>query len=191
MQQEESSTSKSVSFAPTAMLRLAIHINNYSDDEIEACFYSDSEYFEFKRDVKRTARMVEKKQNIGEVNDSRRGVECLTREALKIKSKNRRHARRAVMSEQLNQLLSEEHDGVDFQDDNRIAAAYADTTRESAVMAYLAGLSDEAIVNDYQEPKSDSFERESKAACTTRVLSMVSTKRSLRIQHRWVSNHAA
>jgi hypothetical protein len=196
-------TKKSVRFAPTAMMRLALHIDNYTDDEIDASFYSDAEYVAFKQDTRRTIRMVEMKQKIDEITVSRRGVESLTRDAVKLKSKHRRHARRVVMTEQELQQsydsVSEsgcgEEESQQQEVDKKIAAACIAVTRESAIMAYLTGLSDEAVVFEllFHASKNDNVdgERSRATSCPARVKRMVSTEPNLRIQHRRMSNYAA
>jgi hypothetical protein len=121
-------------------MRLAIHINEYTEAEIDACYYSCEDFRAFKQDVKRTARMIEMKQKMDESVSCARGVESFTKNALKMKSNNRRAASLAVLKEQECQF---EETGRICYDDAKIAAIYSDAVRESAT---LTGLADEICI---------------------------------------------
>ena len=148
-----SCSNKSVSFAGSATMRLALHANDYTRDEIDACYYSQEDFRSFKDDVRRTVRMIEMKQKIDETACCVRGAECFTKPALKKKSFTRKHARVAVFRE----LDLQFEEGVTIYDDELIASVYQQHTSECTTSAYVIGLSDEMIA---MEPRKElSLER--------------------------------
>jgi hypothetical protein len=140
---------KSVTFAPTASMRLHRHINDYTTEEIQTKYYSRADFREFKRDIKLTLRMMEMKQKMDDISCCQRGVECLTKQALRIRSKQSKAARFAVVNKELHQFLrtaqeqEEEQGRTASADDEKIAIVYSSVTRESVAAAYHTGLSDE------------------------------------------------
>mmetsp|Transcript_135911 Transcript_135911/g.202118 ORF Transcript_135911/g.202118 Transcript_135911/m.202118 type:complete len:208 (-) Transcript_135911:19-642(-) len=148
MSSQHQTSKKSVTFAATASMRLARHITDYTSEEIKAAYYSGEDFREFKREIKRTLRMVDMKKKMDDISYCSRGVECLTKQSLAIRSKLREAARFAVLNKELHQFLrveTEEKIGScgGKIDDERIAVIYAGVSRESATIAYNTGLADE------------------------------------------------
>ena len=139
---------KSVSFEPTATMRLALHVNNYTDDEYDACFYSHDDYRFFKSDVKRSVRKFEKKMMINKSQQSNkfscpRGIESFTREGSAKKTLNRRNAWIAVLSKQAEMKVTtpfesekENNDDVQSVVESIIAAEYANISKDCSLHAY-------------------------------------------------------
>mmetsp|Transcript_123180 Transcript_123180/g.184219 ORF Transcript_123180/g.184219 Transcript_123180/m.184219 type:complete len:222 (-) Transcript_123180:50-715(-) len=155
-----STTTKSVTFAATAKMRLALHINQYTEAEIEACYYNGKDFRSFKLDVKRTVRMMEMKVSIDGSNTCTRGTEGYVREAALMRSKVRRAAQATVLKEQWKQCKNgqeqqqqqqgyqtpnEEPEELDWE---KIAAKYAPVSGASAVAAYVMGLSDAEVAKE-------------------------------------------
>ena len=81
LRQNKKTTKKSVTFSESVKVKKTIHINNYTDDEIDACWYSDEECQMTRSDVKYAIQLVGNgllEQDTEQY--SRRGVECKTRE---------------------------------------------------------------------------------------------------------------
>jgi hypothetical protein len=142
MPRQNQKPTKSVAFANNVLMRLSLHISDYNEQEIQECFYNISEISEFKQDVKRTARMIEKKQDIDDVDVCRRGAEHMTEEAANIRYQKRRAVVFEVLTEQ---FWAEENPGTPSSSE-RIAAKYSKVVRESTASAHVIGLSDERIV---------------------------------------------
>jgi hypothetical protein len=141
MPRQNQKPTKSVAFANNVLMSVSLHISDYNEQEIQACFYNISEISEFKQDVKRTARMIETKQDIDDVDVCRRGAEHMTEEATNIRHQKRRAVVFEVLTEQ---FWAEENPGTPSSE--RITAKYSKAVRESAASAHVIGLSDEAIV---------------------------------------------
>ena len=173
-------------------MRLALHINQYTDEEYDACFYSDVDYHEFKRDVKRTRKMVEMKQRVDEVHYSLRGIESIISEdVMKAKVMNRKTATLAVMKEQA--LIQNDSSNSDDNAEQRIGTAYTNVNRGSTTSAYLMGLADETFIQEERQLEFklvQSHVGASSRSISSTVLSIVSSEKSLWIR-RGVINHAA
>jgi hypothetical protein len=72
---------RSVTFSPAVNVRDTFHVDDYSDDEFYACWYSHADYKTMKKTIKCTVNMIEQKMLIDEVNFTGRGLERETREA--------------------------------------------------------------------------------------------------------------
>jgi hypothetical protein len=155
MSTEQQRSTKSVTFAETAKVRLTLHINDYSDDEIDACYYSREHFYGFKRDIKRTARMMQMKRKIDENVFCTRGLESRTHAGNKTRSTKRKASVCSVLMEQMKQFRSEEAEGKNCYDDEKIAAMYAPFTRNSTTSAYLTGLSDEMVAREQEQKTLD------------------------------------
>jgi hypothetical protein len=150
-EQQETTNKKSVAFAASAKMRLALHVNQYTAEEIQACYYSSEDFRSFKTDVKRTAKMIEFKQKMDETVYCTRGVEYKTREGKRIRSKLRSKADAAVFKEQMNQFFLEEEEGKNCRDEEKLAAFYSEVVKASVVAAYITGLSDEIVAQELAE----------------------------------------
>jgi hypothetical protein len=128
---------RSVTFSPTVYVRQTLHNNDYSDDEFEACWFSDEDYSTMKKVIKYTVNMIENKVLIDEVNFSRRGIEGRTKEATVLRWEGRLTALDAVLDEQQIQLAK------GARDDERLAIVYAECIYRSKMSAYLTGIADE------------------------------------------------
>lgn len=56
------STKKSISFSPSVLVRPSLHINEYSDEEYFACWYTSNELDTFRIETRRVARLLEQGQ---------------------------------------------------------------------------------------------------------------------------------
>jgi hypothetical protein len=156
--QQDIITTKSITFKSTVIVRDTVRIDDYTAEEIKACFYCKADYREFKLDNRRTARMIKTKQKIDEMEFSVRGVEHLTTETYKIRRGHRRTAVVAVLQGgQMQQFICYEEDdeGLALDHDEKIAAAYTDAVRDSVVSAYIVGLSDEMVAREQKNPEGD------------------------------------
>jgi hypothetical protein len=92
---------RSVSFNTAVVCISALHINNYTDEEIFNTWFTNKEYKEMKREVQLTISMMDKKATFAEgVNFSSRGLEHKTADMIVQKAEHRYFATDAVLEEQ-------------------------------------------------------------------------------------------
>jgi hypothetical protein len=142
------SPTKSVSFNKNAHMRLAIHINDYTVEEGEACWYSREDYIKMSNNVRCAANMIEEEEKnstvvFDDVHYCRRGCENRTQNGAKRKLQRRREAITAVLSEQYLQVA---HYG-SLADHYLLAAACRRYSYQSQQSAFSMGLDDEKINN--------------------------------------------
>jgi hypothetical protein len=130
---------KSVSFSTKGVRRFVLHINEYTKEEIKACWYTSSEYSEMKQDIRRTVVMVQNNQPIDGREYCRRGVEIRTKEASKIRLSNKRRALYTVLNEQMRpQFDFVRHAWL-------LSAIYHNCTKNSKMAASMMGLADQEV----------------------------------------------
>jgi hypothetical protein len=151
MKMSESSTTKmeverSVSFSPYVSLRETIHIDNYTSEEISACWYDSVELKMVKVDMKTTLLLM---ANVFFSNDRicSRGLESYTQTGQALKRQHREDAIDAAMDEQDFQM----DEGI--TDPEMIARAYFERTRQSQATATVMGLSDQETVRNQEQRK--------------------------------------
>ena len=92
---------KSVTFNQTVSVRKTLHINNYSNDEVFACWYNDDEFKAIRKGVKFAVSLL--KDGLLEEDTEyhcQRGLELHTRKGANRRLQNKRAARGAVLIEQ-------------------------------------------------------------------------------------------
>jgi hypothetical protein len=148
------SPTKSVTFNKNAQMRLTIHINDYTAEEGEACWYRREDYIKMRNDVRCTVNMIEEEEKnfavvFDDVQCCSRGCENMTQNGAKRKLKRRRKAITAVLSEQYLQQVA--HDG-SLADHCLLAVACRKYSYRSQQSALSMGLDDEKIIKTtYQE----------------------------------------
>jgi hypothetical protein len=148
---------KSVSFNKNVRFRLTQHVNDYSVEEEQACWYSRDDYIEMNNDVRCTVKMIEEAERnstnvFDDVQCCRRGCEKWTHNGAKRTLRRRREAITAVLSEQCAQVA---HYG-SLDEHRLLAIAYRQCSYRSQQTAYSMGLDDEKIVQPYQEEQEQS-----------------------------------
>lgn len=129
---------KSVSFHPSVSVRKTIHINNYTDDEIDACWYNDKERQDIRGDIHFVVNLISNdllRQDTEEY--SRRGIDCRTRENVARRQKLRSLAWYSVFEEQDTQF------DVGIFEPECIAYAYNATSAAASEIARSTALKDE------------------------------------------------
>jgi hypothetical protein len=97
---------KKVSFAASARVKFAIHINEYTDDEVQATWYNKDETRAIHDEIHVTVQLVLSGKPIDKKELSFRGLEFVTGEFLQQRSRNKAVARNAVLQEQVAQFYS-------------------------------------------------------------------------------------
>ena len=102
--------SSRVTFCPTAKMRLTLHINDYTNDEIDASYYSREDYSGFRQDVKSTIDLMDVGAEIKNIHCNPKQSECsdvcergadhYTKEAIKTRFSIRRATYSAVFKAQ-------------------------------------------------------------------------------------------
>lgn len=135
---------RSVSFFSSVMVKRTIHINDYTDAEIDACFYSCDEAKEFRQEARQTAKMLE--DGLFEADTETqciRGTECRTRENTKRRQQLRLASSFAVFDEQDEQYENKIVDPEAIADSYRAAcgpamsAARAKALRDEMAVAMM------------------------------------------------------
>ena len=160
---------KTVTFAKRGSWRRTIHINEYTNEEIQATWYSRLEKKQIKEEIRVTVHLMSKgllsRRNIDnagictcgdydETHYSTRGIEYYTRKLSTIKIQNKRIALDTVLDEQAYQrAVYKSCDPV------KLAEVYKEATHESKVIASLIGLSDEKIAERLQNHHQQQHQR--------------------------------
>jgi hypothetical protein len=141
---------RSVSFSPSVAFRKIIHIKDYTNEEIAACWYDVVELETVKVEDIQTTLFLMATGYLGCINNERtcvRGLESFTQTAQALNRQHRKAAIDAVMDEQELQM----DEGI--TDPEMIADSYFDKTRRSKAMARVVGLSDQEAVRLQEQQK--------------------------------------
>ena len=129
---------KSVSFHSIVRASKVLHINNYTDEEIEATWYSDSDYAMMKADNRYTAQLFVSGMVQGDDDQyCRRGLESYTPDGSRRRKSNRAAATAAVLDEQ-----DEQFDEGVFEPEY-IAQVYKFESEHCQVLANTIALADQ------------------------------------------------
>ena len=143
MRPNEKVTKKRVSFCTKVRCRSALHLNDYTDEEIQASWLNQDDMVRIRQDRRCTLEII---RNGGEWDDSkycRRGLEYATPEASLARKELRRAARDKVLQEQALQLRATRSLDMEL-----LAEAYNEYSHNARVSAYVVGLSDMKIAMD-------------------------------------------
>ena len=142
-QQQQETMKKSITFNTRVSVRRTLHIANYSDEEVNACWYSSKEYSSIRNTVRETIYMVEDGK-VSEADDCemfcRRGLEGFTSEGMDGRRRRRTKAKMAVFDEQ-----DRQYDAGEEMDDDKIGKIYRKRCRSSRDIALIIGLVDERV----------------------------------------------
>eukprot|EP00535_Pseudo-nitzschia_heimii_P004238 CAMPEP_0197188456 /NCGR_PEP_ID=MMETSP1423-20130617/17827_1 /TAXON_ID=476441 /ORGANISM="Pseudo-nitzschia heimii, Strain UNC1101" /LENGTH=213 /DNA_ID=CAMNT_0042640291 /DNA_START=12 /DNA_END=653 /DNA_ORIENTATION=- len=128
----------SVMFAPTVLIYRTMHINDFTDEEINDCWYSDRENKAIVSDcVKIISSMNGSGKRLSSSISCFRGLECRTPQGQKRRASHRFCAFDAVLDEQDTQWDSPENDITKIRDGYRVYS------KPSHVEALRIGLEDE------------------------------------------------
>jgi hypothetical protein len=127
---------KSVSFSGKVRGRAALHINDYSEEEIQASWLNNADMRRIRGEIRCTVEMMNRGGTINEDEYCRRGLEYRTSEGIQIRSDNRSVAANAVLNEQHRQEAGH------FLDEEELAHAYKYWSSRCQITAQLSALSD-------------------------------------------------
>ena len=133
---QTSSYAKKVSFKASVKCRKALHVNNYSDEEIAATWYNDQEFKVMRKSACMVAKMIED-GTISSEDCCIRGLEHKNKTAARRKRAIRMNASEAVLDEQQCQMQC------GMNDDESIAQVYSKFTAESQIEAHERALKDQ------------------------------------------------
>jgi hypothetical protein len=144
---------RKVSFNNRVAVRKTLHITNYTNDEVEACWYNARETEEIRRHIRSILMVME--SGDAEADDGvelcRRGLECFTFEGMKGRKRRRNRAKAAVFEEQ-----DRQYDADEEMDDEKIAKAYMKRTRSSRDIGLILGIVDERNASGDDEAQQES-----------------------------------
>jgi hypothetical protein len=129
---------KGVTFAQSVSIRKALHIHNYSDDEVQACWYDVDERKAIRNNVKFAVGLLMDGM-LEEDNEChcQRGLEVHTQKGAERRLLNKCAAREAVLTEQ--ELQWEDH----VYDPAYIAMLCIDCSSSAQATAHAIGLKDQ------------------------------------------------
>jgi hypothetical protein len=178
---------KSLTFAPQIRIRSIIHIDEFTDEEVSACYYHKEEMHRVRLEVKATVQMFQ----VGELEKdtphfTKRGTEYRTPDAVKRRNRNKQMAADAVFDEQEDQW-----DG-GVLDSELLAIIYQAASSHCQVAAHNMALEYENEVNelswshldcDFSDYQRKPFKETCNEMCTALQSKQV-------VQHRRVYNAA-
>jgi hypothetical protein len=129
-----------ISFSPEVVVHEVLHIDDFDDDEIYACWYYEEEYRAMRQDIHYTKEMMKNCLFVDEQTHCRRGVEDKSTDKSLLSSRRRIHdanAIRAVLREQEAQRKRSRE-----INDELISLVYQQFTQNSQLEAFLSGASD-------------------------------------------------
>ena len=142
---EPTSMKKSVSFLPSVLVYRTLHINDYTDEEVEKTWYDGDEMADI---VNKCVEIIASLDNMSS-EDCFRGLEVRTPEAQKKRTTHRFCAIDTVLGEQESQWQNQE------DDIQKIRQCYMAYSKVSEAEAYRVGLLDaEEAMTIYQEGDS-------------------------------------
>jgi hypothetical protein len=120
-----------ISFFPSVHIHSILHINDYTDAEIQECWYTMQELRALKKEIRYSINLIEEGGLWDETKHCKRGLEPKIRKLAHASSLRKRQARRAVLQEQLVQ-----------RNDYEIARKYKQYSYKSKMTAYMLGVAD-------------------------------------------------
>jgi hypothetical protein len=139
-----------VSFTPQVSVRDALHIDDYTDEEHDACWFISEDYENMKKEIDCTVGLIERKATIDEIHYCRRGVERRTKEA----SESRHHTRIVTIDAVLDEQYTQSYDTINGPE--LIAIAYMELNYRCQMAAYVTGVTDAEMTKEYLQPKKQS-----------------------------------
>lgn len=135
-----------VTFCPTARVRRTISLDDFTEDEIRACWYSEVEIFNSRAEIQQTIALVSRNIELDDVHHCRRGLETATGNTKKVKMQRRRTAVDIVLSYQ----EAAEEDVVEEEYyKEKAAQEYSSYCKSSHIMAFMVGIADANEVRMY------------------------------------------
>jgi hypothetical protein len=111
-EQDEEPVRKEVFFSNQIRIRLTLHVRDYTQEEIEATWFSKTDFENIKADVRFDIGLLHEGTHGAQDTTSfcRRGLECRTKEGMRKRMSNKIIARNAVLDEQDRQWANYETD---------------------------------------------------------------------------------
>ena len=132
-------SARSVSFSPDVLVKRTLHINNYSDDEIEATWFGDIDFDRIRKEIAYTVDLMETLKVVDENKYSTRGLEFRTTKGAQHRLRNKLESRNAILDEQDFQWRS----GVNSPE--TLSEVYERSCTKCRVTAHMVGLMDEIM----------------------------------------------
>lgn len=139
----DSVDTRTVRFAADVTVHSVISVEDYSEAELEACFYNKTDYKNFKRSSLITLKL-NREGELDATKHCMRGLECRTREGAAAK----KAAKNAAMAAAFQELLRQASE--DVQDADILAQTLRQVTVSQQHQASIRGMCDELEVREYQ-----------------------------------------
>jgi hypothetical protein len=130
----------SVSFHPNVTVQPALHIFNYTKEEVESCWHRGNDMIEIKKHIGRTLHKMATRRPLNDKKYCARGLESRTREASKLKYRRRKRAVSAVLV----MCRAQKEEGR-ILDEHMLATVYKKCSHQCKMAAHLTGLADQDI----------------------------------------------
>ena len=136
-----------VSFAAYANVRLHDHVASYTEEEMDATYYSQKEFVEMRKQMSLEVEMLEDDIFAECDNYCTRGLECRRKTSVRKRNRTRRQARHCVISAQ-----------IQGEGPVRLADAYRKVSSRAKRDAIILGSLDARAAEDIAEQSSEQIE---------------------------------
>ena len=166
---------KKVSFCETVRMKRTLHINDYTQREIEATWYSKADMEPIRREILQTVQLMEsgRTADIDDVIYCQRGLEFRTEQGARLRQRNKDLSREAVLDEQDFQECS------GYSDIEAIASVYVHSTYQCQVAAHILGLTDAKIIESLNMSAYESAKILQSSRCFASPIARRSTIRQI------------
>jgi hypothetical protein len=123
---------RTISFGKSVMVRQTLHINSYSDDEIQACWFGDDDLQAIKKDVRYDISMLT--DGLDNEKYCRRGLEMHFRKGGRRRQQNKSAAIKAVLDEQELQWENDVYDPEYLATVYQAISSYCQTTARAIAL---------------------------------------------------------
>ena len=144
----EDCSRKFVTFAPIIRFKTVKHINDYSEREIKATWYTEEDLEDVIAECITTVRKMVKKEGFDERVFCERGLEYKTPSGAKFRKKNKVSSIQIVIDEQRLQK------SMGMEDPEYLAEIYSDACKNSKRLAHLMAVRDAKDVGPLTETRS-------------------------------------
>lgn len=140
---------RSVKFSYVVAGRNLLHINDFSDAELEACWYAHADFRVFKKEILEIAKMIDQGLQV----ECARGIEFYTVEGKTQRRNCRLDASIALFLEQ------ERQDEKGCFDEEKLALSYREYTESCQSKAHTIGIADSHAVKTNHDVKAKHYQR--------------------------------
>jgi hypothetical protein len=146
--------SKKVRFSESVYVRKTLHLNDFTDKELDNSWYTSQESAQMKREQKKTLELLKSGDYQGDSEQHcARGLECRLNKRALARHRNKMSGWLVVLEEQAMQNLA------GISDPKAIASAYAAVSKHCKIAAYNMAVMDQLFALNIDRTEDDVKER--------------------------------